>query len=260
MPLLIRFGSSKNTDSRKSRITVKNLLNMTSGISCDEAPGSSGPNHEWGVDEGPKPLQYSMDIKMAFEPGVEWHYCSANSFMLAATVSAALERANREDIFKFADKYLMEPLGIRNYRFTKSPNGKLLNGQGNSHFLPEDLAKFGLLLLNKGKWKKSEIISKKTLSKFYNASQIINWSFTDLIEEQSNIETTYANQWYQTTFEVQESELKVLHSWGNGGQFIFAIPKLDAVIVFTGSNQGDFYKQKQPFDIMQKYVLPELLK
>ncbi len=263
MPLLSRFGKATNdSDVRKQHIKVKNLLNMTSGIACDEAPGSNGPNHEWGVDDGPEPLQYSMNIKMATEPGTEWHYCSANSFLLAATVSAALERAKREDIFKFAQKYLMTPLGIepKSYRFTTSQSRKLLNGQGNSHFLPEDLAKFGLLVLNKGVWKKNTIISKKAISQIYKSSRIINWSFTDLIENQSNIKTTYSSQWYSTTFEVQDSRLKVIHSWGNGGQYIFVVPALDAVVVFTGSNQGNFHKQKQPFDIMNKYVLPELIK
>ncbi|MBL4773962.1 MAG: serine hydrolase [Alcanivoracaceae bacterium] len=263
MHLLSRFGkTTNNSDVRKQHIKVKDLLDMTSGLACDEAPGSKGPNHEWGVDEGPEPLQYSMDIKMATEPGTEWHYCSANSFMLAATVSAALERAGRDDIFHFANKYLMKPLDIesKSYRFTTSQNGKLLNGQGNSHFLPEDLAKFGLLLLNKGVWKNKTIISEKAITQIYESSRTINWSFTDLIESQSNIKTTYSNQWYNTTFEIQESKLKVLHSWGNGGQYIFVVPALDAVVVFTGSNQGNFYKQKQPFDIMNKYVLPELMK
>ncbi|MBL4658958.1 MAG: serine hydrolase [Alcanivoracaceae bacterium] len=260
MSLLSRFGNQTDPDVRKKRIKVKHLLNMTSGISCDEAPGSDGPNHEWGVDEGPQPLQYSMDIKMVSEPGAEWHYCSANSFMLAATVSAALERANRENIFDFADKYLMKPLDINSYRFTKSPNGRFLNGQGNSHFLPEDLAKFGLLLLNKGQWGNNRIISEQAISQIYDSNQIINWSFTDLIESQSNIKTSYSNQWYQTTFEVRESKVSVVHSWGNGGQFIFVVPELDAVVIFTGSNQGNFHKQKQPFDIMHKYVLPELMK
>ena len=103
MPLLGRFSKKANdSDVRKQNIKVDNLLNMTSGIACDEAPGSSGPNHEWGVDDGPEPLQYSLNIKMATEPGTEWHYCSANSFLLAATVSAALERAEREDIFNYA--------------------------------------------------------------------------------------------------------------------------------------------------------------
>ena len=260
MPLLNRFESHKNKDPRKNRIRVKNLLNMTSGISCDEAPGAEGPNHEFGVDEGANPLQYSINIGMVTEPGKEWHYCNANSFMLSVSVSAALDRAGREDIFKFAHKYLMEPLGINSYRFTHSQNGKFLNGQGNAYFLPEDLAKFGLLVLNKGKWQGSKIISEELINHIYNSINTINWSFIDLVKDQPNTKTTYAYQWYTTSFEFNGNKISALHSWGNGGQYIFVVPDLKSVVVFTGSNQGNFHKQKQPFDIMHKYVLPQLLK
>jgi CubicO group peptidase (beta-lactamase class C family) len=279
VPLLSRFATSKSSDPRRNRITVAHLLNMTSGLACDEAPSSDGPNHELGVDEGATPLQYSFDIAMSSEPGEQWHYCSANSFLLAATVSAALDRANRESIFEFADRYLIKPLGITNYRFTRSADGRFLNGQGNSHFRPSDLAKFGQLLLNKGLWdtelgntelrdtelgdnkkaNKHRIVSEESIQEIFDADNLINWSFTDGLTPPKSNNTRYSQQWYQTTFAVGGQSINVIHSWGNGGQYIFTVPQLDAVIVFTGSNQGNFPKQKQPFDIMQRYVLPELL-
>lgn len=260
MPLLNRYDLEHRVDPRKNRITVNNLLKMKTGISCDEAPGSKGPNHEDGVDSGATPLKYSLAIKMSSEPGSEFHYCNANSFLLAATVSAALDRAGRENIFLFADKYLMQPLGIKNYRFTRSSDGQFLNGQGNSYFVPKDLAKFGLLVLNKGKWLDTKIVSEQAIANLYNSHQLINWSFTDLLKEQPVKNTTYSHNWYKTTFDVQNSRIKVIHSWGNGGQFIFVVPSLEAVVVFTGSNQGNFRLQKQPFDIMHQYILPELMK
>ncbi len=264
IPLLEQFAKPKSLDPRRDRITVQHLLNMTSGLACDEAPGSNGPNHEFGVDEGDNPLQYSLNIPMLFEPGEKWRYCSANSFLLAATVSAALKTAKRESIFDFADQFLMEPLGITNYRLTRSADGKFLNGQGNSHFLPADLAKFGQLLLNKGLWQKNNhqqvrIISLKSVESIYNPRRKINWSFTDGLSIERNHPTQYSNQWYHTRFDINTKSINTIHSWGNGGQYIFVIPSLDSVVVFTGSNQGNFLMQKQPFDIMQRYVLPELL-
>ncbi len=281
MPLLSKYHNLQDVDPRKNRIKVKHLLNMTSGIFCDEAPGSDGPFHEDQVDIGPTPLKHSMAIKMSAEPGSQWHYCNANSFMLSASVSAALQRAGKDNIFMFADKYLMQPLDIKNYRFTKSQDGKFLNGQGNAHFTPRDLAKIGLLVLNKGQWLDKQIISEQAINKIYDSSQAINWSFTDEVKGEIAAEiedvnankieskikyqanklppTTYSHQWYKTTFELKDNKIEALHTWGNGGQFIFIMPSLDAVAVFTGSNQGNFLLQKQPFDIMHNYVLPELL-
>ena len=233
---------------------------MTSGLDCDEAPGSNGPSHEWGVDEGPTPLKYSLDISMKQEPGSEWHYCSANSFMLAATVSAALKRAGGPDIFTFAHQNLFAPLDITNYRLTRSQSGEYLNGQGNSYFTPGDLAKVGLLVLNKGNWHGKQIISSQAINRLYKANSIINWSWTDTIPEHRETTSRYSSQWYQTELDIEGSKTPVLHSWGNGGQFIFVVPSLDTVAVFTGSNQGSsrIVQQKQPFDIMYRYILPEM--
>lgn len=259
LPLLSRFAKPTRTDRRRQQIRVKHLLNMTSGLACDEAPGSNGPNHEFGVDEGQTPLQYSLDIPMSSKPGEQWQYCSANSFLLAASVSAALARANRENIFEFADKYLMQPLEIKNYRFTKSANGKFLNGQGNAHFLPSDLAKFGLLLLNNGIWNNQRLLSESSIQSLLIPGELINWSFIDLPQSSAPPKTKYSNQWYHTSFALQSQVIAIIHSWGNGGQYIFVVPALEAVVIFTGSNQGNFAKQKQPFEIMIKYVLPQLL-
>lgn len=259
LPLLAIFAKPINFEVQKKQITVKHLLNMNSGIACDESPGGEGPNHEFGVDEGKSPLRYSINIKMAVKPGTRWRYCNANSFLLAASVSAALKRANRENIFEFADKYLMKPLNISQYRLTRSYDGRFLNGQGNSYFLPKDLAKFGLLLLNQGKWNNNQIISHKIIEPIYQTQSSINWSFTDLIEGMPKTQTSYSFQWYKTVFTTMNKKVDVFHSWGNGGQFIFVIPELQATIVFTGSNQGNFIKQKQPFEILYQYLLPELM-
>ena len=260
MPLVEQYQPLKGTDPLKQRITIAHLLNMSSGLACDESPNSNGPNHEFGIDEGHTPLKYAMEIVTDSEPGTKFQYCNANSFLLSVSVSAALKRAGREDIFKFADNYLMQPLGITHYRFTKSYSGQFLNGQGNGYFLPKDLAKLGLLVLNGGKWQGKTVISKASIERILEPRQQINWSFIDLVEGLPQLATSYSHQWYVSKFNMGQQTLDIAHSWGNGGQFIFIVPSLDAVIVFTGSNQGNFTKQKQPFDILYKYVLPHLMK
>ena len=259
MPLLATFRDIEDSDPRKNKITFHHLLSMTSGLSCDESPHSDGPNHEYGIDEGNTPLAYALAIDMASHPGETFRYCNANSFLLAASISAALKRAGRENIFHFAEKYLLQPLGIRHYRFTKSFDGEFLNGQGNAYFLPADLAKLGLVVLNQGAWQDKQIISRQAVSQLYTPSAQINWSFIDLVKGLPQTKSTYSAQWYTTTFNIDTQSVKVIHSWGNGGQFIFVIPSLESVVVFTGSNQGNFSKQKQPFDVLHKYVLPALM-
>ena len=41
---------------------------------------------------------------------------------------------------------------------------------------------------------------------------------------------------------------------GNGGQFIFVLPDIDMVVVFTGSNYNS-PKSQQAFEILGKFIL-----
>jgi CubicO group peptidase (beta-lactamase class C family) len=52
----------------------------------------------------------------------------------------------------------------------------------------------------------------------------------------------------------------MIHSFaasGYGGQVIAVFPDLDMVIVLTGSNYEN--DTGQPFDIMERYILPAIL-
>lgn len=253
-PLISRYLITDNTDFRKTQIRVKDLLNMTSGLDCSEMPGT-GPYHDEVVDNGPEPLKYSLSIAMATEPGKEWKYCNANSFLLGVTISAALDRAQQPNIKDFTRTNLFNPLGISEYRIYQSPDG-FLYAQGNARFKPRDLAKFGLLVLNRGQWQGRQIISSQHIDFILDGVVETHWSWTDLINKHSASKAKYAYQWHQTIFELGEMSVPVSHTWGNGGQFIFVVPSLDIVIVFTGSNYGNIDKQKQAFEIMHKYLLP----
>jgi CubicO group peptidase (beta-lactamase class C family) len=256
LPLISRYSHSKNIDPRKSKMKVSDLLNMTSGFDCSEMPGT-GPYHDDAVDNGPTPLKYSLAMPMSTEPGTEWKYCNSNSFLLGVSISAALDRAKLPNIDHFARKYLFEPLAIKNYRTYTSPEG-FLYAQGNARFLPRDLAKIGLTILNNGQWNGQQIISEHHAKSIINGIVDAHWSWTDLIKGHPSLNARYAYQWHLTQFAIGEKLISTSHSWGNGGQFIFVIPDSDAVVVFTGSNYNDIEKQKQAFEIMHQYLLPAL--
>jgi CubicO group peptidase (beta-lactamase class C family) len=254
IPLISRYSKSANVDPKKAKIKINDLLNMRSGLDCSEMPGT-GPYHDDAVDNGPNPLEYSLSIAMSTEPGVEWKYCNTNTFLLGVAISAALDRAKQPNIDQFAKKYLFDPLEIRDYRTYTSPEG-FLYAQGNARFRPRDLAKFGLLLLNNGQWKGQQIIASQHVDSILNGVVDTNWSWSDLIKGHPALKANYAYQWHRTRFLVGKKLIPTSHTWGNGGQFVFAIPDSDAVVVFTGSNYSKIKKQKQAFEIMHKFLLP----
>ena len=254
VPLLSRFHKMQWIDPLKARIKIKDLLHMVSGLDCAEMPGSNGTNHKFGIDEGPTPLKYGFSIAMAMELGREWHYCNANTFLLGVTISAGLDRAGTPGIDQFAKENLYSPLDIIEYRTFTTPDG-FLYAAGSARFVPHDLAKFGLVVLNKGMYRKNRIVSKNHTLAILDGVVDTHWTWTDSICGHAPLKERYGYQWHRTVFEVEGTQIPVSHSWGNGGQFIFVVPSQDKFVVFTGSNYNNIYKQKQVFEIMYKYLL-----
>ena len=254
VPLLSRFHKLESINALKASIKVKDLLHMVSGLDCAEMPDSKGTNHEFGIDEGPTPLKYGFSIAMAMKPGKEWHYCNANTFLLGVTISAGLERAGIPGIDKFSKENLYSPLDIIEYRTFTTPDGYLY-AAGSARFAPHDLAKFGLVVLNKGIYNKRQIVSQKHIQAILDGVVDTHWTWTDDIRGHTPFKERYGYQWHRTVFEIAGTQIPVSHSWGNGGQFIFVVPSQDKVVVFTGSNYNDISKQKKVFEIMYKYLL-----
>ena len=63
----------------------------------------------------------------------------------------------------FAEKYLMDPLGITGFRWGFSPKGRAWLG-GSASMRPRDMARFGQMCLNKGVWQNRWIVSEKWLA------------------------------------------------------------------------------------------------
>jgi hypothetical protein len=59
-------------------------------------------------------------------------------------------------------------------------------------------------------------------------------------------------------FQVNGQTVEARMATGNGGQKLYVLPALDAVVVFTGSNYNS-ERDTPPNELMPKYVLPVLL-
>ena len=142
------------SDPRKAQITVKQLLNHTSGI-CPEATGA--PNDgKWDYLMG-----HSGDKRtelLAFDPGTGCGY-STHALVHAALVC---ETVTGKPYDQFAIEALFKPLGIEKWTF-QFYDGPEKYGRHASHNLgmpARDLARIGYCMLRGGRWGERQVIPK----------------------------------------------------------------------------------------------------
>ncbi len=142
------------SDPRKAKITVKQLLNHTSGL-CPEATGA--PNDgSWEYILG-----HTGDprtAKLAFDPGTACGY-SSHALAHAALVC---ENVTGKPYDQFAVEALFKPLGIEHWWFQFYDGGEKY-GRHPSHGLgmpARDLARIAYCMARNGRWHEKQMIPK----------------------------------------------------------------------------------------------------
>ncbi|MFO0910497.1 MAG: serine hydrolase [Isosphaeraceae bacterium] len=142
------------SDPRKAAITVKQLLNHTSGL-CPEAVGA--PNDgTWDYILGH--TRDPRTEKLAFDPGTACGY-STHALAHAALVC---ENVTGKPYDAFAIEALFKPLGIEHWWF-QYYNGGPQVGRHPSHGLgmpARDMARIAYCMLRDGRWNDRQVVPK----------------------------------------------------------------------------------------------------
>jgi len=226
-----------NLDKTKRGITIKHLLTMSSGLDCNDWDKKS-KGQEDKVYRKKDWLQYTLDLPMINKPGEVSNYCSMGVVLIAEIIS----QASGLTIDKFAEEYLFNPLVIQSLNWGHTSNKEVIPSGKRLYLTSRGMAKIGQLVLNKGKWKGKQIVSKK-------------W-----IEESTTPKTKitgidYGYLWWNIPFRINEKIIISKTATGNGGQYIMVIPEIDIVAVFTGGAYNS-QEDKLAFAIVKDVFLP----
>jgi len=222
-------------DYQKSRIRIKDLLTMSSGINVSEDHYQTSSN--W--------LRTVLEAPLKHEPNTHTDYKSADPFLIGVYLS------NRLDVPLefYMHKEFFKPLGITNYILNTDDSKVTPYFGGGLHLTPRDMLKFGQLYLNKGLWNDRRIISEKWVNDSFK-------KHTHL--EDVSDKNAYGYFWWHNTYTVNERRLESIEARGAGGQYIFIIPELNVVIVITSGNYRNG-KTRQPENIVQEYLLSAIV-
>lgn len=138
----------KNVDDRKRRMTLGDLLTMTSGLKWDDDGFLTGnsQNDASLLEASDDWLQYVIDKPMAAEPSKVWNYSSGDAQLFAYI----FQKETGRNIDDFGQKYLFAPLGIR-HEWKRSYLGAV-DTEGGLYLSGSDLTKIGYLYLSDGMW------------------------------------------------------------------------------------------------------------
>lgn len=218
-------------DKRKFEITIRDLLTMSAGFQWNNLGGKR--RSEW--DKSENPSRYLIqNIPLVNNPGDKWNYNSGLSHLLSVIIT----RTSRMTTLEFARKYLFNPLGINDIKWSKARDG-IYKGNSELWMKPKDLLKIGIMLMNKGVWENKVIVSDKWIEKSTR-------KYFDGFEQIGG----YGYHWHTRKFGKYNSYLAA----GWGGQFLIIIPELKMVVVNT-SRWNVLGSSYMIFDLIDKYLL-----
>lgn len=230
----------KYFDSAKRKITIRNLLTMTSGLQFDETDYNDPKNSYLQMRTSDDPIKYVLSCKLIATPGTVWNYSSGNTQLLGEIIW----KATGERLDKYAGKNLFAPLGITKYDWRHMPNNnKLPAAAWGLRLRSRDLVKFGLLYMNNGKWGDTQVLDSAWVKQSLSA-QVPRPS------ESPKIPRGYGFQFWTDLLIQPQYQADIPWATGYGGQLIFFWRAMDILVVFTGWNDNP----KDPNAIVAFYV------
>jgi CubicO group peptidase (beta-lactamase class C family) len=196
----------------KNRITLSDLLSMTSGLFWPRGNGS--------LPGAPDPYRFVLGQPLVATPGKVWNYNTGG----VAVLGAILKKVSGQPIDQFAEKALFTPLGITDWQWGRLAAGQPAASWG-LRLRPRDLAKIGQLVLNHGVWRGRRIVSAGWIRQMTAPhSSLPNWiSGAD----------AYGYLWWLGHASVDSRNIPWIAGIGWGSQFLYVVPSEDLVVVAT---------------------------
>ncbi|MBS4200857.1 serine hydrolase [Bacillus sp. FJAT-49732] len=196
-----------------ANLKVRHLLSMSTGHDEDTTPNLRRSN-DW--------VREFLNMPIVHKPGTHFLYNTGATYML----SAILTKVTGMKLLDYLEPRLFEPLGMSDITTTTCPKGIHFGGAGMSVKI-EDIAKFGLLYLQKGVWEGKRIIpehwvEQATSKQISNGNDDHDWA------------QGYGYQFWRCRHGAYRGD-------GAFGQFCVVLPEQDAVVAITAGvmDMGD---------------------
>lgn len=229
----------------KDKITIRHLLTMSSGLDWDEAY-TALVSKTTEAYYGDKIRDLVMNLEVAEEPGKRYSYKSGDTQILSFVLEAALNKEHKEKesvtISDYAQEKLWQPVQACNDALWN------LDREGGDektyccfNTTARDMAHLARLILHNGNWNGKQVISEKYLQEAISPAVYLENEFGD-----GPLDYYGFQIWIMHYKGMQFPAFR-----GLGGQYIFAIPQKNAIVVRLGHKRSDEYIREKTIDMDQ---------
>jgi CubicO group peptidase (beta-lactamase class C family) len=216
-----------------AELTVKDALMMSDGQTPDPT-GMVVKDSNWA--------KAFLALPIVNEPGTKFLYNSTGTYMLSAIVT----KVTGQKVIDYLRPRLFEPLGITDEDWEISPQGANTGGWG-LRLKTEDMAKFGQLYLQRGKWKDKQILPEAWVKEATTMKIMQDPDAPPAKKDSSDWLQGYCYQMWRCRHNGVRAD-------GAFGQYIIMLPDKDAVIAITAETPD----MQEEINLVWQYLLPSM--
>lgn len=211
-----------NVDERKRRMTLRDLLTMSTGLDWNEDVPYADPTNTFAIMAvSPDWVKFTIDRPMVRDPGEVFQYNSGATLILGEI----FRMATGIDLEEYAVRHLFMPLGIDDYFWKRTPTG-LVDTQEGLYVAPRDIAKIAYLLMKRGQWGSQQVVP----------AEWVKASIEPSVSVGDGRSVKYGYKWWLYHYQYERVDRVAFAGAGFGGQRPIVLPELDLVVVLTGWN------------------------
>jgi CubicO group peptidase (beta-lactamase class C family) len=212
-------------DPRRSQITVRHLLSLTSGLSpAYQSLSSANASDQYDA---------ALDVPMLSAPGEKFRYGPSHLAVFGEVLSRKLKGG---DVVDYLEARVLGPIGahIGSWAYDSAGNPKLAAG---ASFTARDWSLFGQFILNGGRWGRQQLVSPEALAECFRgspANPLYGLTFWLPSGEWRSVGADGLAREMQRTEYMGASTPDIYAAVGSGNQRLYIIPALNMVVVRFG--------------------------
>ncbi len=217
-----------------SDMRVRDLLSMSAGQDPDPTFKIVTNETNW--------VKAFLSLHVVHAPGTKFLYNTLATYMLSAIV----QKVTGEKVIDFLRPRLFGPLGIEGMDWEVDPRGINTGGWG-LRLKTEDMAKFGQLFLQKGKWNGKQLLPPEWIEE----------ASTKKIDQDPTASQAKrdSSDWLQGyCYQMWRCRHNAFRADGAYGQYIIVLPDQDAVIAVTAETAD----MQDELNLIWEYLLPSI--